>query len=262
MEKLQEIIRERAMQYAEEAFAEHGEEITTAFDYIIACRYEAAYNGLLALEEKIEDWKKEEDIPLKGLLIDLVQGIVDATDMDFWEEKAYRQIMEAGYSGYEWYIAALYVEGCKSVYMGVVETQYYHVCRAMVPERWQEDFDDYWESWTKETRKSNEALIEARARFAFQREAAVRAAFHRRFGEMAPEGIQNILKELPDNVLAAALAGAGEPLRNRFLEQMAVEQKKDILEEWYQNRDEAYSLRDIETTMEQMTMAAGLMGAL
>ncbi len=32
------------------------------------------------------------------------------------------------------------------------------------------------------------------------------------------------------------------------------------MEEWYRNRDDEYSLRDIERAMEEMTMAAGLMG--
>ena len=39
-------------------------------------------------------------------------------------------------------------------------------------------------------------------------------------------------------------------------------EKKEIMEEWYQNREDEYSLRDIERAMEQMTMAAGLMGAV
>ena len=79
---------------------------------------------------------------------------------------------------------------------------------------------------------------------------------------MEPEGLRSILKELPDAILATALAGAGESLRNRFLEQMSAEQKKEIMEEWYRNRNDEYSLRGIEKAMEQMTMAAGLMGAV
>ena len=116
MEQIQEIIRERAMQYAEEAFAEHGEEVSEAFHYIMTCRFAARQSGLLALEEIAEDWKEEAEIPLKSLLIGIVLEIVDAPDIDSWEEKACRQIMENGYSGYEWYIANLYVTGCKNVY--------------------------------------------------------------------------------------------------------------------------------------------------
>lgn len=262
MEQIQEVIREKAMQYADEAFAEHEEEISAAFDCIFACRHEARQSGLLALEELTEGWKEEEGIPLKGLLIGMVQEIVDGPDIDLWEEKACRQIIESGYSGYEWYIANLYVTGCKNIYMGVGNTQYYLFCRAMVPERWQEDFDDYWGSWMKEAQEAYEAHIEDWAQYVFQREAAIRVAFHRRFGEMEPEGLKRILKELPDKILAAALAGAEESLRNLFLEQMSVEQKKDIMDEWYRNRNEKYCLRDIEKAMEQMTMAAGLMGGV
>ena len=262
MEQIQEIIRERAMQYAEEAFAEHGEEVSEAFHYIMTCRFAARQSGLLALEEIAEDWKEEAEIPLKSLLIGIVLEIVDAPDIDSWEEKACRQIMENGYSGYEWYIANLYVTGCENMYMGVNNTQYYLLCRTMVPERWQEDFDDYWESWTKEAQERKDAQIEDWARYVFQKEAAIRAAFHRRFGEMEPEGLRSILKELPDAILATALAGAGESLRNRFLEQMSAEHKKEIMEEWYRNRNDEYSLRGIEKAMEQMTMAAGLMGAV
>lgn len=260
MEQIQEVIRERAMQYADEAFAEHEEEINEAFNCILACRQEARQNGLLALEELVEGWKEEEEIPLKGLLTGMLQGIVDAMDIDFWEEKACRQIMESGYSGYEWYIANLYVTGCKNIHRGVGNTQSYLLYRAMVPERWQEDFDDYWESWMKEAQEAYEAHIEDWAQWVFRREAAVRAAFHRRFGEMEPEGLRRVLKELPDEILAAGLAGAGESLRNRFLEQMSAEQRKEIMEEWYQNRSEKYCLRDLEKAMERMTMAAGLMG--
>ena len=39
-------------------------------------------------------------------------------------------------------------------------------------------------------------------------------------------------------------------------------EKKEIMEEWYRNRNDEYSLRGIEKAMEQMTMAAGLMGAV
>ena len=262
MEQIQEIIRERAMQYAEEAFAEQKEETCAAFSCILACRKEARQSGLLALEEFAEGWKEKEGIPLKRLLTGMVLELVDSPDIDCWEEKACRQIMESGYSGYEWYIANLYVAGCKKMYMGVSETQYYLFCRALVPERWQEDFDDYWESWTKEAQERKDAQIEDWARYVFQKEAAIRAAFHRRFGEMEPEGLRSILKELPDAILATALAGAGESLRNRFLEQMSAEQKKEIMEEWYRNRNDEYSLRGIEKAMEQMTMAAGLMGAV
>ncbi len=262
MEQIQEIIRERAMQYAEEAFAEQKEETCAAFSCILACRKEARQSGLLALEEFAEGWKEKEGIPLKRLLTGMVLELVDSPDIDCWEEKACRQIMESGYSGYEWYIANLYVAGCKKMYMGVSETQYYLFCRALVPERWQEVFDDYWESWIKEEQERNDAHIEDWARHVFQEEAAIHTAFHRRFEEMEPEGLRRILKELPDKTLAAALAGAGDPLRNRFLEQMSAEQKKDIMEEWYQNRDDAYSLRNIERAMEEMTMAAGLMGTI
>ena len=262
MGQTQETIRERAIQYAEKAFAEHEEQVFAAFDCILACRYVARQSGLLALEEVAEDLKEEEGIPLKDLLICMVQEIIDASDIDSWEEKAYRQIMESGYSGYEWYIAMLYVTGCKNLYLGIAETLYYHICRAMVPYGWQESFDSYWESWTKKEQEREDAHIEEWARYIFQREAAIRAAFHRRFEEMGPEGLQRILEELPDKILAAALAGARESLRNRFLEQMSVEQKSDIMEEWYRNRDEEYDLRDIERAMERMTMAAGLMGAI
>ena len=262
MEQIREIIRERAMQYAEEAFAEQKEETCAAFGCILACRKEARQSGLLALEEFVEGWKEKEGIPLKRLLTGMVQELVDSPDIDCWEEKACRQIMEGGYSGYEWYIASLYMAGCKKICMGVSETQYYLFCRAMVPERWQEVFDDYWESRIKEERERNDAHIEDWARHVFRREAAIHAAFHRRFEEMEPEGLRRILKELPDKISAVALAGAGESLRNRFLEQMSAEQKKDIMEEWYQNREDEYSLRDIERAMEQMTMAAGLMGAV
>ncbi|MDE7320001.1 MAG: hypothetical protein K2N46_09735 [Lachnospiraceae bacterium] len=260
MEQIQEIIRERAMQYAEEAFAEYKEETCAAFGCILACRNEARQHGLLALEELAESWKEKEGIPLKGLLTGMVLELIDSPDIDCWEEKACRRILEGGYSGYEWYIASLYAAGCKKMYTGVSETQYYLFCRSMVPERWQEVFDDDWESRTKEEQERNDARTEDWARYVFQREAAIRAAFHRRFEEMEPEGLRRILKELPDKILAAALAGAGESLRNRFLEQMSAEQKKDIVAEWYRNRDDEYSLRDIEKAMEQMTMAAGLMG--
>lgn len=258
----QEMIRERAVQYAKEAFAEHEAPVFAAFDCILACRQVARQSGLLALDEVVEDLKEEEEIPLKDLLICMVQEIIDASDIDSWEEKACRQFMESGYSGYEWYIAAIYVMGCKNLYLGIPETQYYSVCRAMVPEGFQEGFDSYWEDWTKKEQERQDAYIEERVQYDFQREAAIQAAFHKRFGEMGTEGLRRILKELPDNLLAAALAGAGESLRNRFLEQMSGDQKKDIMEEWYQNRSEAYCLRDIERAMEQMTMAAGLMGEL
>lgn len=125
MEQMQEIIRERAMQYAEEAFAEHEEEVSEAFHYIMTCRFVARQSGLLALDEIAEDWKEENEIPLKSLLIGMVQEIVDAPGVDVWEGKACRWILESGYSGYEWYIANLYVTGCKNLYMGNRHTQYY-----------------------------------------------------------------------------------------------------------------------------------------
>ncbi len=262
MEQIQKMIREKAMQYAEEAFAEHEEQVFTAFDCIIACGYEARQSGLLALEEKAEGWKKEEGnkIPLKELLICMVQELVDASDMDSWDEKAYRQITEMGCSGYEWYIAEIYVTGCKQVYRGMTAAQYYQACRVMVPYGQQERFDSFWERRSKEAQVWGEVHIEDWAEYTFRKEAAVRAAFHKRFRKMKPEGLRWILKEIPDKILAAALAGAEDSLRIRFLKYMPPDQRAYILAEWYENRNEEYGLRDIEKAMERMTMAAGLMG--
>ena len=68
------------------------------------------------------------------------------------------------------------------------------------------------------------------------------------------------MKEVDHKTLAAAVAFAKEPVRNRFLENMPAWQRKLVAGEWYHTRRYGYHWKDNLWAMDRMLMVAGLTG--
>ncbi|MEY8336973.1 FliG C-terminal domain-containing protein [Lachnospiraceae bacterium 62-35] len=282
-----EILKEKALKYAGEAFEGHREQIFESLKVIGQCGALARQSGLLALDEAAELWEEESgladgdsiepgkydedtlelslserDVPLKELLIYEIRSLADAMDWDKVEEDTLAWAGKNGYSEYEWYIVYIYLTGAGSILKGVQARYYYLTFRVMVPGPWQEDYDRYCHTLVEKQQEKELADTQERVNNEFETETAIKTAFHRIFGDMDPEEMRYIIHELDYKTLAAGTAFAAEAVRNRFLENMEKRQRDLVIEEWFYRRNNSYHLSDILEAMDRMMILAGLTGKM
>ena len=77
---------------------------------------------------------------------------------------------------------------------------------------------------------------------------------------MESDGIRHILTNLNYRTVAVGIAFAAEPVRNRFLENMTVRERKLVMKVWDDDGSYRYSLDTICKAMDRMMMMAGLTG--
>lgn len=278
MEQSLETLKRKALAYAKEAFEGYREQIFAALQFMCLCSLVARQSGLLALEEVVQPEDRdslredegaiglaismaEKDMPLKKLLFHIIRRIVDAADWDEVEKEILTQAEENGCSGYEWYVAMIYLSGGKNIVAGVEPERWFLMLRVMVPEQWLEDYDRYCRTWTKKMQAEERLRYEEWAKESFEEEASVKTAFNRVFGEMGPETLKYVIRELDYKTLAAGTAFAEEAVRKRFLENMSERQRERVMEEWSRERMDTYHLEDILDAMDRMLILAGLVQA-
>lgn len=249
----------KALGYANETFEEHKEQAFLAMDMVKRIN---SHWGFEEPEKLIDLWEKEKGkpVPQKEILLFGLGMIADGKFWEFWEEEMYKQAMSNGYAGYEWYITLIYLAGMESF-----DTMWFSpcdkfICRTIVPEQWQGDYDRYWRAEEEEDRTKERAESERITEGKFQEAALLKSVFHRRFKEMEPEGLKRILREMNYKILACGIYPADEPLRNRFLRHMAPWQRELIIKEWCR-RFEDYRTKEVLEAMCRMVTAAGLMGS-
>lgn len=275
MEQALEILKRKALSYAKEAFEGHREQIFAAMQFMCLCSSVARQSGLLALDTVAgmcdeEDLREDEgdialavsmakgDMPLKDLLISIIRRIADAPDWDDVEKEVLAQAEKNKCSGYEWYVIMIYLSGGKNILAGVDPERWFLMLRVMVPEQWLEDYDTYCRTWTENMHAEKRTWEEERAKKSFEKETSVKRAFNRVFGEMGPETLKFVIRELDYRTLAAGTAFAEERVRTRFLENMSERQRERVTEEWCWMRDSMYHLEDILEAMDRMLILAGL----
>lgn len=268
-------IKKEALTYAGEVFLEHRERIFAALQFLCQCSYIVRQYGSLILDAITGSWDEDtlwgedvllaismadRDMPLKELLLCMVQKLADYCD---WNE-AEKEILEGakanGCFGHEWYFVYLYLTAGDNIRRGVSPEQFLLMVRVMVPEQWLEDYDRYCKEWTQMRQEEQQEEKWERINEEFKEETSIMTAFHRIFGEMGTEKMRFIMKEVDHKTLAAAVAFAKEPVRNRFLENMPAWQRKLVAGEWYHTRRYGYHWKDNLWAMDRMLMVAGLTG--
>jgi len=275
MEQALEILKRKALSYAKEAFEGHREQIFAAMQFMCLCSSVARQSGLLALDTVAGMWDEEDlredegdialavsmakgDMPLKDLLLSIIRRIADAPDWDDVEKEVLAQAEKNKCSGYEWYVIMIYLSGGKNILAGVEPESWFLMLRVMVPEQWLEDYDTYCRTWTEKMHAEKRTWEEERAKKSFEKETSVKRAFNRVFGEMGPETLKFVIRELDYRTLAAGTAFAEERVRTRFLENMSERQRERVTEEWCWMRDSMYHLEDILEAMDRILILAGL----
>lgn len=285
MERSLDILKKKASAYAGEAFDLHREQIFGAMYAMDLCSNMARQFGLLALDMLAELWAEEKglaiedpicdgqydeetlacslkgrDVPLMELLLFGMHKLADACDPDILKEQFLEQAAKVGCSGYEWFVADIYLTGVLDVYTGKSPRSIYLRHRVMIPEKWQEDHDRYCRRqqllWDEKERAFRQEGIDKD----FERELSVKTAFAKRFGEMGSERLRCLLKEVDVRTLAEGTAFAGESVRNRLLDHMEERQRETVKEAWSYNRMNTYSLEDSLDAMDRMLILAGLAG--
>lgn len=260
MEQIRGLLREKAMLYVQEAFTEHKEEIFLAMD--IVCQ-SGGGQGLITPEEQIASWEEEEGktVPLKEALLAVMQMAEAEKDPESWEEELYGLAVRNGYSGYEWYLAYVYLAGMRSAEAGALSEWERLICRMMVPEQWQEDYDSYRREWNEKEQKKRAAEDEQVLNGHFREAALIKEDFHSCFGKMEPKVFKRIVQKTDYKTLSAAVFGAKEPLKSRFLENMSGHQRELAQKEWsrYYAFD-AFRLNGMLEAMARMRLMAGLAG--
>lgn len=268
-------IKKEALTYAGEVFLEHRERIFAALQFLCQCSYIVRQYGSLILDAITGSWDEDtlwgedvllaismadRDMPLKELLLCMVQKLADYCD---WNE-AEKEILEGakanGCFGHEWYFVYLYLMAGDNIRRGVSPEQFLLMVRVMVPEQWLEDYDRYCKEWTQMRQEEQQEEKWERINEEFEEETSIMTAFHRIFGEMGTEKMRFIMKEMDHKTLAAAVAFAKEPVRNRFLENMPAWQRKLVAGEWYHTRRYGYHWKDNLWAMDRLLMVAGLTG--
>lgn len=274
-------LKKEALKYAGEVFEGHREQVFAAMQFFSQCICIARQYGLLALDAITEGWDKDSkeewwgededillavsmigrDMPLKELLLYMMQKLVDAYDLDEME----KEILEDGdrCSGYEWYFVYLYLTAIKNIQRGTPPEQFFLMLRVMIPEQWLADYDKHCQKWTQRLQeKQQEKEWEWRnERFEeFEEEISITTAFNRIFGEMGPEKMEFIMGEVDFKTLAAGMAFAEEPVRKRFLKNMPEWQRNLVTNELYSMRYYGYHWRDNLKAMDRMLIVAGLTG--
>lgn len=276
MEQSLETLKRKALAYAGVAFEVYREQIFAALQFMCLCSFVARQSGLLALDEVVQPEDRdslrenegamglvismaEKDMPLKELLLHIIRRIVDAADWDEVEEEILTQAAESGCSGYEWYVVMIYLSGGKNIVAGVEPERWFLMLRVMVPEQWLEDYDRYCQAWTEKEQAEKRIWYEESVKESFAKETSVKTAFNRVFGEMGPETLKYVIRELDYKTLAAGTAFAEQAARTRFLENLSKRRRERVMEEWGK-RDYAYHLEDILDAMDRMLILAGLAG--
>ena len=268
-------IKKEALTYAGEVFLEHRERIFAALQFLCQCSYIVQRYGLLILDAITGSWDEDtlweedvllaismadRDMPLKELLLCMVQKLADYCD---WNE-AEKEILEGakanGCFGHEWYFVYLYLTAGDNIRRGVSPEQFLLMVRVMVPEQWLEDYDRYCKELTQMRQEEQQEEKWERINEEFEEETSIMMAFNRIFGEMGTEKMRFIMKEMDHKTLAAAVAFAKEPVRNRFLENMPAWQRKLVAGEWYHTRRYGYHWKDNLWAMDRLLMVAGLTG--
>lgn len=260
MEQTQGRLRERAMLYAQEAFAEHKKEIFLAMR--IVCQLDS-WQGLWTPEEGVASWEEEngKTVPSKEALLDVMRMAEAEKDPESWEEELYGLAVQRGCSGYEWYITYVYLAGMRGFYAGMFSEYARLVCRMMVPERWLEDYDSYWREWDEKEQEKRAAEDEKLLNENVREATVMKEDFHSCFGKIGQKALKRILQETDYKTLAAAVFGAEESLKNRFLENMSGRQRELVQEVWrrYHIFDE-FRLESMLEAMARMRVMAGLAG--
>lgn len=260
MAQAQGRLRERAMLYAQEAFAEHKEEIFLAMR--IVCQL-YGWQGLWTPEERVASSEEEngKTVPSKEALLDVMRMAEAEKDPESWEEELYGLAVRKGCSGYEWYITYVYLAGMRGLYAGVFSEYARLVCRMMVPEQWLEDYDSYWREWDEKEQEKRAADDEKLLNEYVREAALMKEDFHSCFGKMERKVLKRILQETDYKTLAAAVFGAEESLKNRFLENMSGCQRELVRGAWrrYYIFDE-FRLESMVEAMARMRIMEGLFG--
>lgn len=259
MEQIRGRLREKALLYVQEAFVEHKEEIFLAMNLV--CQ-SGGGPGLITPEEWIALWEEEgKTVPLKEALLAVMKMAEAEKDPEGWAEELYGLAVRNGYSGYEWYLTYIYLAGMRSADAGVFSEWNRLVCRMMVPEQWQEDYDSYWREWKEKEQEEEAAEGEQILNGHFREAALITEDFHRCFEKMEPKVFKGIVRETDYKTLSVAVFGAEEPLKSRFLENMSGHQKELVQNEWsrYYAFDE-FRLNGMLAAMIRMRLMAGLAG--
>ena len=268
-------IKKEALTYAGEVFLEHRERIFAALQFLCQCSYIVQQYGFLILDAITGSWDEDtlweedvllaismadRDMPLKELLLCMVQKLADVYTWNETEKEILEWAKANGCFGHEWYVVYLYLAAGENIRRGVSPEQFLLMVRVMVPEQWLEDYDRYCKEWTQMRQEEQQEEKWERINEEFEEEISITTAFNRIFEEMGTEKMRFIMKEVDHKTLAAAVAFAKEPVRNRFLENMPAWQRKLVAGEWYHTRRYGYHWKDNLWAMDRMLMAAGLTG--
>lgn len=259
MEQSLKMLREKAMSYTEEAYGEHGQEIFEAMRIICDYAKTARMSGLLALEEMIPLSLKERKVPLPDLLLCSVDHVTGVWDLDLLAEEFEKQMEQNGHSGYEWYVAYVYLKGLRDLVVEADPETVRSNLHVMVPERWLEDYDRYWKPFDRKGREEELAEDREMVEINFKMVRSVWSAFHRIYGQMEPEKIRRVAGELDARMLAAGLALAEEEVRERILEHLTEHQQELVIEEWSLGLGD-YTLENMAGAMDRMLAVSGLTG--
>ncbi len=268
-------IKKEALTYAGEVFLEHRERIFAALQFLCQCSYIVQQYGFLILDAIIGSWDEDtlweedvllaismadRDMPLKELLLCMVQKLADVYTWNETEKEILEWAKANGCFGHEWYVVYLYLAAGENIRRGVSPEQFLLMARVMVPEQWLEDYDRYCKEWTQMRQEEQQEEKWERINEEFEEEISITTAFNRIFEEMGTEKMRFIMKEVDHKTLAAGIAFAKEPVRKRFLENMPAWQRNLVAGEWSYMRRYGYHWEDNFWAMDRMLMVAGLTG--
>lgn len=202
----------------------------------------------------------DKDMPLKELLLCMVQKLADFCDWNETEKEILEGAKANGCLGHEWYFVYLYLTAGDNIRRGVSPEQFLLMVRVMVPEQWLEDYDRYCKEWTQMRQEEQQEEKWGRINEEFEEETSIMTAFNRIFGEMGTEKMRFIMEGVDHKTLAAGIAFAKELVRKRFLENMPEWQRNLVTNELYSMRYYGYHWRDNLEAMDRMLMVAGLTG--
>lgn len=299
LEESIKILEENTFRYADEAWENHRDQVLEALRTIDQCKNLAFQTKKSRLVDLCmlwdeEQWLKEgeticregyyeevlelssagRNIPLKGILMSVIR---DMDEEPWWERAAngmlFRPKLE---EPYEWYILCIYFAGAKAIYTGRVwERDSFRTwkdgnfpnweggsvfSRTLVPEQWLKDYDEYNQKLLEEREERARVRQKKEDQKKREHEHLVKGTFDRIFGEMEESGLLYILKHTDCRTLAAALPAAGEPVRNRLLENMTEKQRELVEKQWRLHGNGKHSLSSFSwsESMDQMLIIAGL----
>ncbi len=295
------ILEENTFRYAEEAWENHRDQVLEALRTIDQCKNLAFQTKMSRLMDLCmlwdeEQWLKEgeticregyyeevlelssagRNIPLKRILMSVIR---DMDEEPWWERAANGMLFRPRIEEpYEWYILCIYFTGAKAIYTGrmwerdsfrtwkdgnfPVWTGGSVFSRTLVPEQWLKDYDEYNQKLLAEEKERARVRQERDDQKKLEHERLVKETFNRIFGEMDESGLLYILKHTDCRTLAIVSLAAGEPVRNRLLENMTEKQKELVEKQWMRHGSGRHSLLsswwEIQESMDQMLIMAGL----